>query len=482
MGGARPSPPCGARSGCRCRAARRMARSSPRCPRSTRGGPRAGAATPLLFYGVTVWSTLRRSRSGWRAGCCSPAKARLVVRSGSADRTRLLAPRGDGLDGACGDRRRVAGAPPITDCRSVCGRRGGAARGARALQSVLLRRSARRACRGEPRRRSARRPRGRGALQRAARAARRVRSWRGRALVVLAARARASTGGRPRTAPRTRVELAAAGAGRRRSRSLGVGGGPDARGPRAVSAGAGPAQRAAPPVAAARARRVGNRSRLAGPRLERAPNRCHRGAPPSRDSCSRRRSCCRAASAPRSVRACCTGDRACCCRRFRHWSCWRRPGAPERRPAARLAWGALMLAGPRIQRARGLVPGAAEAQGRALQPSVCAGSRARVILTTNPFLGQQLAPLWKQKTILLALDLPSLQASAQGDPARGRARLRLRRAGGLADLGRPAPGARLLARLPTPWPVSGLLRPRRPALRVRQLSSATRAPALPSAR
>jgi hypothetical protein len=87
-------------------------------------------------------------------------------------------------------------------------------------------------------------------------------------------------------------------------------------------------------------------------------------------------------------------------------------GAWERPLAARLSWSALVLAGvvssavsvwflaqQKLEAARFAERLRAEAQ--------------RVILTTNPFLGQQLAPLWQQKVFLLALDPGSLRSAAQ---------------------------------------------------------------------
>jgi hypothetical protein len=87
-------------------------------------------------------------------------------------------------------------------------------------------------------------------------------------------------------------------------------------------------------------------------------------------------------------------------------------GAQERPPGARLAWKVLgyaclassvlsiwFLAQQKLE---------AERFGGRLRAET-----PRVILTTNPFLGQQLAPLWKQKAFLLALDPASLQSAAQ---------------------------------------------------------------------
>jgi hypothetical protein len=87
-------------------------------------------------------------------------------------------------------------------------------------------------------------------------------------------------------------------------------------------------------------------------------------------------------------------------------------GAQGRRPAARLAWGALLLAG--------VASSALSVWFLAQQKLEAArfGERLRaeahrVVLTTNPFLGQQLAPLWQQKAFLLALDPGSLRGAAQ---------------------------------------------------------------------
>jgi hypothetical protein len=87
-------------------------------------------------------------------------------------------------------------------------------------------------------------------------------------------------------------------------------------------------------------------------------------------------------------------------------------GAQERRPDTRLGWKLLgfaclassalsvwFLAQQKLEAARFGERLRAEAQ--------------RVVLTTNPFLGQQLAPLWPQKAFLLALDPASLRAAAQ---------------------------------------------------------------------
>ena len=87
-------------------------------------------------------------------------------------------------------------------------------------------------------------------------------------------------------------------------------------------------------------------------------------------------------------------------------------GAQGRPPAARLAWGALVLAGLASSALAVWFLAQQKLEAERFSQRL-RGESQRVILTTNPFLGQQLAPLWKQKTILLALDLPSLQASAQ---------------------------------------------------------------------
>ena len=103
-----------------------------------------------------------RSGARARAGGLDPALAAAaprLVRGGSARRCRLLAARGDGVDGARGDRRRAACARAAA---AVAAFAAGAAAPLAALalfNHALLRRSARRACRGEPRRRGVRRPR-----------------------------------------------------------------------------------------------------------------------------------------------------------------------------------------------------------------------------------------------------------------------------------------------------------------------------------
>ena len=80
--------------------------------------------------------------------------------------------------------------------------------------------------------------------------------------------------------------------------------------------------------------------------------------------------------------------------------------------AARLAWGALVLAG--VASSALSVWFLAQQQLEAARfGERLRGEAQRVVLTTNPFLGQQLAPLWKRKTFLLALDPASLRASAQ---------------------------------------------------------------------
>jgi hypothetical protein len=86
-------------------------------------------------------------------------------------------------------------------------------------------------------------------------------------------------------------------------------------------------------------------------------------------------------------------------------------GERGRSSPARLAWIALALAGVGSSAlsvwflAQQKAEAALFAQRLLAQPP-------RVILTTNPFLGQQLAPLWRQKAILLALDASSLREAA----------------------------------------------------------------------
>ena len=86
-------------------------------------------------------------------------------------------------------------------------------------------------------------------------------------------------------------------------------------------------------------------------------------------------------------------------------------GARERPPAARLAWGALVLAG--VASSALSVWFLAQQKLEAARFGERLARRAARVLTTNPFLGQQLAPLWKQKAFLLALDPTSLREGAQ---------------------------------------------------------------------
>ena len=87
-------------------------------------------------------------------------------------------------------------------------------------------------------------------------------------------------------------------------------------------------------------------------------------------------------------------------------------GAQARPPAAQLAWNVLALAGVASTAlsvwflAQQKLEAARFTQRLLEEPQ-------RVILTTNPFLGQQLAPLWRQKAILLALDPTALRAGAE---------------------------------------------------------------------
>jgi hypothetical protein len=85
-------------------------------------------------------------------------------------------------------------------------------------------------------------------------------------------------------------------------------------------------------------------------------------------------------------------------------------GAVERPPVARLAWGALALAGVASSVLAVWFLAQQKLEGARFAERLRAEA-PRVIVTTHPFLGQQLAALWKRKLLLLALDPPSLQAA-----------------------------------------------------------------------
>jgi hypothetical protein len=86
-------------------------------------------------------------------------------------------------------------------------------------------------------------------------------------------------------------------------------------------------------------------------------------------------------------------------------------GALGRPPAARLAWGALVLAGLASSLLAVWFLAQQKLEGARFNEQLRAEA-PRVIVTTHPFLAQQLASLWNQKSIWLALDPPSLQAAA----------------------------------------------------------------------
>ena len=86
-------------------------------------------------------------------------------------------------------------------------------------------------------------------------------------------------------------------------------------------------------------------------------------------------------------------------------------GAAGRAPAARLAWVALALAGVAssalsVWFLAQQVGDAARFAGR------LRAEGTRVIVTSHPFLGQQLAGLWKERPMLLTLDAAALQAAS----------------------------------------------------------------------
>jgi hypothetical protein len=112
-------------------------------------------------------------------------------------------------------------------------------------------------------------------------------------------------------------------------------------------------------------------------------------------------------------------------------------GFAWRPPAARLAWGALVLAGLASSALAVWFLAQQKLEGAHFAERLRAET-PRVIVTTHPFLGQQLAALWKQKAMLLALDPASLQAAT----------LAIRRAGEPGFVFIAPAGARLASTLP----------------------------------
>jgi hypothetical protein len=112
-------------------------------------------------------------------------------------------------------------------------------------------------------------------------------------------------------------------------------------------------------------------------------------------------------------------------------------GAQARPPAAQLAWNALALAGVASTALSVWFLAQQKLEAERFTQRLLAEPQ-RVILTTNPFLGQQLAPVWRQKAILLALDPGSLRAAAAA----------IQRAGEPGFLFVAPPGARLSSVLP----------------------------------
>ncbi len=112
-------------------------------------------------------------------------------------------------------------------------------------------------------------------------------------------------------------------------------------------------------------------------------------------------------------------------------------GAAGRAPAARLAWVALALAGV-ASSALSVWFLAQQAGDGARFAERLRGERTRVIVTPNPFLGQQLASLWKERPMLLTLDAAALQAAS----------LAVRRAGEPGFVFIAPAGARLGSTLP----------------------------------
>jgi len=86
-------------------------------------------------------------------------------------------------------------------------------------------------------------------------------------------------------------------------------------------------------------------------------------------------------------------------------------GAAGRAPAARLAWVALALAGV-ASSALSVWFLAKQAGDGARFAERLRAEGPRVIVTPHPFLGQQLASLWKERPMLLTLDAAELQAAS----------------------------------------------------------------------
>jgi hypothetical protein len=87
-------------------------------------------------------------------------------------------------------------------------------------------------------------------------------------------------------------------------------------------------------------------------------------------------------------------------------------GVRGRPPLARAAWGALALAGL-ASSALSLGFLAEQERDAARFAEALRGAGARVIVTPHPMLGQHLSPLWQERPMLLANDMPALQAAAE---------------------------------------------------------------------
>ncbi len=112
-------------------------------------------------------------------------------------------------------------------------------------------------------------------------------------------------------------------------------------------------------------------------------------------------------------------------------------GAQERPPAARVAWGALVLAGVASSALAVWFLAQQAADGARFAERLRA-ERTRVIVTPHPFLGQHLAGLWRERPMLLTLDAAALQAAS----------LAVRRAGEPGFVFIAPAGARLGSTLP----------------------------------
>ena len=86
-------------------------------------------------------------------------------------------------------------------------------------------------------------------------------------------------------------------------------------------------------------------------------------------------------------------------------------GAAGRAPAARMAWGVLALAGVASSAFSVWFLAQQAADGARFAERLRA-EEMRVIVTPHPFLGQQLASLWKERPMLLTLDAAALQAAS----------------------------------------------------------------------